>query len=200
MTTTAPSRPSLSRRLSGISGEVVKFGIVGLVGVVVNFGVSNAVLHLTGWAPVRCSVIGTVVAIAANYLGYRYWVYRDSDAASRRREITLFLIFSGIGMLIENGTVWFSTYTLGLHGTLAYNVSKAVGTGLGTLFRFFSYRTWVFKAIPEIPKPEEVALPRPQLGEPGELAAEGQAGPVATTGPAPAPATAPAPAERVAAR
>ncbi|OKI24011.1 hypothetical protein A6A07_03585 [Streptomyces sp. CB03911] len=171
---------------------MVKFGIVGLVGVVVNFGVSNAVLHLTGWAPVRCSVIGTAVAIAANYLGYRYWVYRDSDAASRRREITLFLIFSGIGMLIENGTVWFSTYTLGLHGTLAYNVSKAVGTGLGTLFRFFSYRTWVFKAIPEIPKPEEVALPRPQLGT------ESQAGPVATAGPVPAPA--PAPAERVAAR
>ncbi|WP_371481173.1 GtrA family protein [Kitasatospora sp. NBC_00315] len=153
MTTTAPSRPSLTQRLRGVSGEVVKFGVVGLVGIFVNFGVSNAVLHLTGWAPVRCSVIGTAVAIAANYLGYRYWVYRDSDAASRRREITLFLIFSGVGMLIENGTVWFSTYTLGLTGSLAYNVSKAFGTGLGTLFRFFSYRTWVFKAIPELAEP-----------------------------------------------
>ncbi|MFC8452704.1 GtrA family protein [Kitasatospora sp. NPDC057223] len=155
MTTTAPSRPSLVQRLREVSsGEVVKFGIVGLVGVVVNFGVSNAVLHLTGWAPVRCSVIGTAVAIAANYLGYRYWVYRDSDAASRRREITLFLIFSGIGMLIENGTVWFTRYTLDLTGILAYNLSKVVGTGLGTLFRFFSYRTWVFKAIPELPEAE----------------------------------------------
>ncbi|MFD0259988.1 GtrA family protein [Kitasatospora indigofera] len=198
MTTTAPSRPSLTERLSGISGEVVKFGIVGLIGVVVNFGVSNAVLHLTGWAPVRCSVIGTAVAIAANYLGYRYWVYRDSDAASRRREITLFLIFSGIGMLIENGTVWFSTYTLGLHGTLAYNVSKAVGTGLGTLFRFFSYRTWVFKAIPEVAKPEEAALPRPQLGTEGQAGRAAHAGQPAAGGHVPAPA--PAPAERVAAR
>ena len=152
MTTTAPSRTSIAQRLRGVSGEVVKFGVVGLIGVFVNFGVSNAVLHLTGWAPVRCSVTGTAVAIAANYLGYRYWVYRDSDAASRRREITLFLIFSGIGMLIENGTVWFTTYTLGLTGTIAYNLSKVVGTGLGTLFRFFSYRTWVFKAIPELPE------------------------------------------------
>ncbi|MFI9269129.1 GtrA family protein [Kitasatospora sp. NPDC052896] len=143
-------RPSLLQRLRGVSGEVAKFGIVGLLGIVVNFGVSNVVLHLTHWAPVRCSVIGTVVAIAVNYLGYRYWVYRDSDAASRRREITLFLIFSGIGMLIENGTVWFTTYPLHLTGGLAYNVSKAVGTGLGTIFRFFSYRTWVFKALPEL--------------------------------------------------
>ncbi|MFD0272628.1 GtrA family protein [Kitasatospora sp. NPDC127111] len=157
MATTTASNPSLAQRLRGISGEVVKFAVVGLVGVFVNFGVSNAVLHLTGWAPVRCSVIGTMVAIAANYLGYRYWVYRESDAASRRREITLFLIFSGVGMLIENGTVWFATYTLGLHGPLAYNASKAFGTGLGTLFRFFSYRTWVFKAIPEVKAAEGAA-------------------------------------------
>ena len=151
--THAQKSSSLLQRLRGVSGEVVKFGIVGLVGVFVNFGVSNVALHVTGWAPVRCSVIGTVVAIAANYLGYRYWVYRDSDAASRRREITLFLIFSGIGMLIENGTLWFSTYTLGLTGPLAYNIAKAFGTGLGTLFRFFSYRTWVFKALPELAEP-----------------------------------------------
>lgn len=149
----AQKSPSLLQRLRGASGEVVKFGIVGLIGIFVNFGVTNVALHVTGWAPVRCSVIGTVVAIAANYLGYRYWVYRDSDAASRRREITLFLIFSGIGMLIENGTLWFSTYTLGLHGSIAYNLSKAFGTGLGTLFRFFSYRTWVFKAMPELAEP-----------------------------------------------
>ncbi|MFE9422297.1 GtrA family protein [Kitasatospora sp. NPDC006697] len=149
----AHRRPSLAQRLRGVSGEVVQFAVVGLVGIAVNFGVSNAVLHATHWAPVRCSVIGTLVAIVANYLGYRYWVYRDSDAASRRREITLFLVFSGIGLLIENGTVWFTTYTLGLTSTLAYNGAKVAGTGVATLFRFFSYRTWVFKAMPELPEP-----------------------------------------------
>ncbi|GAB7182773.1 GtrA family protein [Kitasatospora sp. Ki12] len=175
MTTTAPSSTSLVQRLRGVSGEVLKFGIVGLVGVFVNFGVSNAVLHLTGWAPVRCSVIGTAVAIAANYLGYRYWVYRDTDAASRRREITLFLIFSGVGMLIENGTVWFATYTLGLHGPLAYNVSKAFGTGLGTLFRFFSYRTWVFTALPEPAAAEQPGSGLATAEEPGSgLAAQAE--------------------------
>ncbi len=162
--THAQKSSSLLQRLRGASGEVAKFGVVGLVGIFVNFGVTNAALHATGWAPVRCSVIGTVVAIVVNYVGYRYWVYRDSDAASRRREITLFLIFSAIGLLIENGTLWFSTYTLGLTGSLAYNLSKAFGTGLGTLFRFFSYRTWVFKAMPELAEPQSQAgAPEEQL-------------------------------------
>ncbi|WP_035848485.1 GtrA family protein [Kitasatospora azatica] len=150
MTKHAHRRPSLLQRLRGASGEVVKFGIVGLVGFFVNFAVSNAVLHLTHLATVRSSMVGTAVAIVVNYLGYRYWVYRDADAASRRREITLFLVFSGIGLLIENGTVWFTTYTLGMTGTLAYNGAKVIGTGIATLFRFFCYRTWVFKAMPEL--------------------------------------------------
>ncbi|MDH6121946.1 GtrA family protein [Kitasatospora sp. GAS204B] len=151
----AQRRTSLTQRLRGVSGEVMKFAVVGLGGIVVNFGVSNAMIHATHWAPVRCSVIGTVVAILVNYAGYRYWVYRDSDAASRRREITLFLVFSGIGLLIENGTVWFTTYTLGMTGTLALNASKMAGTGVATLFRFFSYRTWVFKAMPELAEHEQ---------------------------------------------
>ncbi|MFF7633777.1 GtrA family protein [Kitasatospora sp. NPDC008050] len=157
MTKHSAPRPSLTQRLRGVSGEVLKFAVVGLVGIVVNFGVSNAVIHATHWAPVRCSVIGTVVAILANYLGYRYWVYRDSDAASRRREITLFLVFSAIGLLIENGAVWFTTYTLAMTGTVAYNASKVAGTGVATLFRFFSYRTWVFKAMPELAEHEQLA-------------------------------------------
>ncbi|WP_329564700.1 GtrA family protein [Kitasatospora sp. NBC_01266] len=148
-------RPSLTQRLRGASGEVLKFAVVGVIGIVVNFGVSNAMIHATHWAPVRCSVIGTAVAILVNYVGYRYWVYGESDAASRRREITLFLVFSGIGLLIENGTVWFTTYSLGMTGTLALNASKMAGTGVATLFRFFSYRTWVFKAMPELAEHEQ---------------------------------------------
>jgi putative flippase GtrA len=167
MTTTGTHRrPPLAQRLRGVSGEVVQFAIVGLIGIAVNFGVSNVVLHATHWAPVRCSVIGTIVAIVANYVGYRYWVYRDSDAASRRREITLFLVFSAIGLLIENGAVWFTTYTLAMTGTLAYNGSKVIGTGIATLFRFFSYRTWVFKTLPELAQPVVAQAEQILAGEP----------------------------------
>jgi len=32
---------------------------------------------------------------------------------------------------------------------LAYNVASVVGTGLGTIFRYFSYKKWVF--LPGVP-------------------------------------------------
>ena len=149
MTTATPPRRSLLATLRGLAHEVMKFGTVGLLGVVVNFAVFNLCIHGFQWAPVRSGVLATLVAIGNNYIGYRFWVYRDRDAAARSREITLFLIFSGIGMVIENGTLWISHYTLGFESGLADNIAKnVVGLGLGTLFRFVSFRTWVFKAIP----------------------------------------------------
>ncbi|MEK2494138.1 GtrA family protein [Kitasatospora purpeofusca] len=155
MATTTASEPSLAQKLRGIKGEVVKFGIVGLTGVIVNAGVFWVCLKATGPINSLSGYIATSVAIGTNYLGYRYWLYRDRDAASRKREITLFLIFSGIGMLIENGINGFSVHVLGYDSPTSQLIAKnVIGLTAGTVFRFFSYRTWVFKALPEVtPEP-----------------------------------------------
>ncbi|MET8630586.1 GtrA family protein [Kitasatospora sp. NPDC004669] len=155
--------------MRGISGEVVKFGIVGLSGVVVNFAVFWVCINSLGLASLRSNIAATVIAIATNYLGYRYWLYRDRDAASRKREITLFLVFSGIGMLIETGVLGFSRYVLGLDSNYEQLGAKVVGLAVATVFRFISYRTWVFKTLPE---PEQNVAPAAggqELAEQAEL-------------------------------
>ncbi|MFD9126155.1 GtrA family protein [Kitasatospora sp. NPDC059571] len=157
MTTSTDTKPSLEQRVRGLSGEVVKFGIVGLSGVAVNFAVFWICINGLGLASLRSNIAATLVAIATNYLGYRYWLYKDRDAASRKREITLFLVFSGIGMLIETGVLACSVYVLGLDTHLEQVAAKVVGLAVGTVFRFISYRTWVFKAMPELAEPEVVA-------------------------------------------
>jgi putative flippase GtrA len=44
-----------------------------------------------------------------------------------------------------------SRYVLGFSGPLADNVAaNVVGLLLGTLFRFWSYRKWVFPATPPV--------------------------------------------------
>ncbi|WP_371497392.1 GtrA family protein [Kitasatospora sp. NBC_00374] len=158
MTITTAPKPSLVQRLHGISGEMIKFGVVGLSGVAVNFAVFWICINGLGLASLRSNIAATLVAIATNYLGYRYWLYRDRDAASRKREITLFLLFSGAGMLIETGILGFSVYALGLTTHLEQLAAKVVGLGAGTVFRFFSYRTWVFKALPELTEPEPAVV------------------------------------------
>ncbi|WP_030813913.1 GtrA family protein [Streptomyces sp. NRRL S-337] len=141
-------RSALRSRLEALTREVVKFGAVGGAGVVVNFVVFNLVRHLTEVPVVRASIIATVVATGTNYLGYRYFTYRDRDNQGRTKELTLFLLFSAVGLVIENGLLYIATYGFHWDTPLQNNVFKFLGIGLATLFRFWSYRTWVFRTLP----------------------------------------------------
>ncbi|MEV1067534.1 GtrA family protein [Streptomyces sp. NPDC050263] len=139
-----------SSGLKRIVRELAKFGAVGGAGVLVNLGVFNLVRHVTDLQVVRASVIATVVAIVFNYVGFRYFTYRDPDRdkSGRTRELTLYLLFSAVGLVIENGLLFAATYGFGWDSPLQSNVFKFVGIGVATLFRFWSYRTWVFRTLP----------------------------------------------------
>ncbi|MFF1509077.1 GtrA family protein [Streptomyces sp. NPDC058326] len=139
---------ALRTRLDRLVREVAKFGVVGGLGVLVNLGVFNLVRGTTDIPMVRASLIATVVAIVFNYVGFRYFTYRDRDKSGRTKEMSLFLLFSVVGMVIENGVLYAATYGFGWDGPLASNFFKFFGIGIGTLFRFWSYRTWVFRALP----------------------------------------------------
>ncbi|MFI0513820.1 GtrA family protein [Streptomyces sp. WSLK1-5] len=137
-----------SSGLRRIVREAAKFGAVGGAGLLVNLLVFNLVRHVTDLPVVRASVIATVVAIIFNYIGFRYFTYRDRDKSGRTKELTLFLLFSVVGLVIENGILYTATYAFGWDSPLQSNIFKFVGIGIATLFRFWSYRSWVFKTLP----------------------------------------------------
>ncbi|MGW6058553.1 GtrA family protein [Streptomyces sp. NPDC055189] len=141
-------RGALRVRMEQLAREVAKFGAVGALGTLVNFGVSNLLWHMTSLQAVRANVIATVVAIAFNYVGFRYFTYKDRDKSSRTKELTLFLMFSAVGLVIENGVLYAAIYGFDWDSPLQRNIFKFVGIGIATCFRFWSYRTWVFKTLP----------------------------------------------------
>ncbi|MFB7655833.1 MULTISPECIES: GtrA family protein [unclassified Streptomyces] len=149
----APPAPrgALRERIDRLTREVVKFGAVGGAGVLVNLLVFNFVRHVTDLQVVRASIVATIVAIIFNYVGFRYFTYRDRDKSRRTREMSLFLLFSAVGLVIENGVLYTATYGFGWDSPLQSNIFKFLGIGLGTLFRFWSYRTWVFRTLPARP-------------------------------------------------
>jgi putative flippase GtrA len=155
----------MEHRSSGLQRlvrEVAKFGAVGGAGLLVNLGVFNLVRHVTDLPVVRASVIATVVAIIFNYIGFRYFTYRDRDKSRRTKEMTLFLLFSVAGLVIENGVLYTATYGFGWDSPLQSNIFKFLGIGIATLFRFWSYRTWVFRALPVQKDPVAGGEPRPE--------------------------------------
>ncbi|MDF3293740.1 MULTISPECIES: GtrA family protein [Streptomyces] len=139
---------ALNTRLRLLYREIAKFGVVGIAGIAVNLVVFNLLRSATHLQTVRASVVATIVAIAFNYVGFRYFTYRDADKSGRGKELGLFVFFSAIGLVIENGVLFGATYGMGWDGPLANNFWKFTGIGVATLFRFWSYRTWVFRSLP----------------------------------------------------
>ncbi|MEU2263104.1 GtrA family protein [Streptomyces sp. NPDC019645] len=141
-------RAALRVRLNRLAREVAKFGAVGGLGLLVNMAVFNLLRHTTEIPVVRASLLATVIAILFNYVGFRYFTYRDRDKSGRTKELTLFLLFSAVGLVIENGVLYVATYGFGWDSPLQSNFFKFLGIAVATLFRFWSYRTWVFRALP----------------------------------------------------
>ena len=138
-------------RLYKIRQELGKFFSVGLVAYIVGVGGYNALVHAKGAPlaskPLTASVISGVVSILVAYFGNRHWTWKDRQRTGARREITLFFVINGIALVFGVLCLAFSRYVLGLESVLADNISaNVIGVGVGTLFRFWTYRTIVFKA------------------------------------------------------
>ena len=143
------------RQAGTLLHELAKFGVVGAVAFVVDVTVFN-LLRFHGGAgvlyekPLTAKVISTVVATIVAYLGNRFWTFRDRERVGYAREYALFFVFNAIGLLIAVTCLWFTHYVLGLTSPLADNISaNVIGLGLGTLFRFWAYRRWVFPEAAE---------------------------------------------------
>ena len=120
--------------------------MVGLVGSVVDLG-GAAYLHgALGIGPMVSKGLSIIAATALTYLGSRFWTFRHRMNQALLREGVLFAALNVVGLVIAECVIAFVTYGLDLKSTLAYNAASLAGTGLGTVFRYFSYKKWVFLA------------------------------------------------------
>jgi putative flippase GtrA len=136
----------LPERWNKLIREALKFGIVGGVNTVINFVVFNALaLTIFHGGQLKANVVATGFATFTSYFMNRHWTYRDRPKSAIRRETTLFVLFNATGLVIELGVLGIAKYGLGTQSLLWLNVFKFLGLGLATVFRFYTYRTFVFR-------------------------------------------------------
>ena len=164
-----PSPPSSPARLwdraRRLGPEAIRFGIVGLTGVALQFLTFN-VLRYAGPGgvgvlkakPITAQVLAIGVATVVTYLGNRYWTYQHRERGKPARELPVFVLLNAVAIGIGALCLAISHYLLGWTSPLADNLSgNVIGLGLGTLFRFWSYRRFVFTGQTRPTPPEDPA-------------------------------------------
>jgi putative flippase GtrA len=152
--------PALYERFRQLIYEFAKFGVVGIAGVFVTNGVYDLFNFHLGVGPVTSTTIATIVAAIGTYLGNRYWSFRTRQRTRVAREIVVFAVLNGIALLIQDATVAVNYYLLHLgHHKLAVFTALNIGIALATVFRFWSYRRFVWSA----PAPADQTGKRPDV-------------------------------------
>lgn len=128
------------------AAELSKFGVIGAVNTVLDFIIFNTLHFGFDIGPLTSQAIAMSIAATSSYFMNRHWTFAKRARSGMRREYTLFFLLNLVGLVILEACIATTHYGFGLESVAALNAAKVVGLVLGTIFRFWSYRRWVFLA------------------------------------------------------
>ena len=123
---------------------MAKFGVVGAINTVLDFGLANLLYLGLGWPSLGSKTASVAVAATSSYFMNRHWTFRHRARTGLRREYTLFFLLNGVGLLISDACILIVERGFDRTGALWFNIAQVAGLALGMVFRFTTYKRFVF--------------------------------------------------------
>lgn len=123
--------------------EGFKFLVVGGLSTVITIAGAVALHGLGKYVAIT---IATIAATIFSFLGNRHWTFGHRQGHGAAHESVMFFLLNGVGLLIYYLCIWVIQDLMRLESRSWYTVALVVGTGIGTVFRFWSYRKWVWRS------------------------------------------------------
>jgi len=135
--------------------EIAKFGVVGILNTLIDFGVLNLLSYLTkvfgGLALIPLNVISFSVAVVNSYLWNKHWTFKTGGLSQKGKEFAGFVAVSVIGAFLNTATVYLLTTLVFFDGLifsseLRLNLAKLAATLVSLTWNFVGYKFFVFKS------------------------------------------------------
>ena len=123
--------------------EITAFGAIGLMALVID-------LSLFAWlspqGALKAKAVSTIVSTTFAYFGNRHLSFSHRARTSIGRESSFFFGINLITLVFSELVIAVFVYPLHYeHGSLTVFVVNVVTIGIGTIFRFWSYKRFVFQ-------------------------------------------------------
>jgi len=143
---TSPPRTSLRDHLRGswriLLKEIAAFGFIGAIAFAIDLGVFAWLAH---YGALKANFVSTVVSTAFAYIGNRYLSFSHRARQSIGRETAFFFGINLIALGFSELVIALFVYPLHYaHDSSTVLLVKLVTIGIGTIFRFWAYKRFVF--------------------------------------------------------
>lgn len=132
-------------RREHLFGQIVRFGVVGVINTFVDFAILNLLYHVVGWPLLVSNTISVSVAIVNSFLWNRYWTFSTRRSGVWHQQALAFLLVSLTGLLINDAGIWLLNTIWGGSSVLAINLQKAGASIISLVWNFIGYRLLAFR-------------------------------------------------------
>lgn len=135
--------------------QLLKFGATGLLNTLIDFGVFNLLVAVTGitsgWQVGAINAIALAVAATNSYIFNRRWTF-NTEPQKLNNRVFRFIMATLVGMFI-NSSIVAAVSALAVQvpvsAIIILNGGKVAAAAVSSTWNFLSYRNWVFKASPQ---------------------------------------------------
>lgn len=119
--------------------QFMKFGIVGVIAFVIDYGVMIFLTEVFCVPYLISTTISFVVSVIFNYFASMRFVFKRKDDMSRRREFIIFIVLSVCGLGINDLLMWLMVDSL----YIDYRLSKIVVTVVVAVWNFVTRKIFL---------------------------------------------------------
>ncbi|GAA0638172.1 GtrA family protein [Bifidobacterium pullorum] len=122
----------------------MKFGVVGVIAAVIDFGVLNLLVGVFHMHNVIAGTISFLVSLVFNYLASMKFVFKHREDMARWMEILIFVGASLIGLFINAAIIWLSTYGMNRDAFISQHAEYLLRTNVGKIVATVVVAIWNF--------------------------------------------------------
>lgn len=119
--------------------QIFKFGIVGVVATIIDFAAIYVLKEFLHIHVIFANTLSFCIATVYNYIASVTWVFNVNSKKDPKKNFILFVIFSVIGLLLNDFIMWFCIDKFHIY----YLLGKVIATCFVMIFNFITRKLFL---------------------------------------------------------
>lgn len=133
------SKCSLLKSQSKLFQQIFKFGVVGGIAFIIDYGIMVISKELLGFSILISAALGFTISVIFNYIASVKWVFDVNREKNEKKNFVLFIIFSIIGLILTEIIMFIGTNIININ----YLIVKIAATAIVMVFNFITRKMFL---------------------------------------------------------